>query len=98
MKDKIKNALANVLWAMNIPFFLVRFIIAGTPIFIGLCIAFHGTRKDVFMHLLCCILGVLWTSGPIGLLLNYCKYKWWGIGFKDYVDDIEELFDEWLDK
>ena len=67
MKDKIKNALAKVLWAMNIPFYLVRSIIAGTPIFIGLCIAFHGTRKDVFMHLWCCILGVLWISGPIRL-------------------------------
>ena len=98
MKDKIKTSLATMLWAMNIPFFLVRFIIAGTPIFIGLCIAFHGTRKDVFMHLLCCILGVLWTSGPIGLLLNYCKYKWWGIGFKDYVDDFEGRLEKELDK
>ena len=98
MKDEIKNALAKVLWAINIPFFLVRLLIAGVPIFIGLYIAFHGTRKDVFMHLWCCILGVLWISGPIGLLHDYCRYKWWGIGFKDYVDDIEELFEEWLDK
>ena len=98
MKDKIKNALTKVLWAMNIPFYLVRFIIAGTPIFIGLCIAFHGTRKDVFMHLWCCILGVLWISGPIGLLHDYCRYKWWGIGFKDYVDDIEERFKKILNK
>ena len=98
MKDKIKNALVKVLWAMNIPFFLVRLLIAGVPIFIGLYIAFHGTRKDVFMHLWCCILGVLWISGPIGLLHDYCRYTWFGISFRHDINDLEEALKKDLNK
>ena len=98
MKDKIKNALVKVLWAMNIPFFLVRLLIAGIPIFIGLYIAFHDIHKDAFIHLWCCILEVLWVSGPIGLLHYHCRYTWWGISFKDDVDDLEGRLKKMLNK
>ena len=98
MKDKIKASLVTILWAINTPFFLVRLFIAGIPIFIGLYIAFHDIHKDEFIHLWSCILEVLWVSGPIGLLHDYCRYKWWGIGFKYDIDDIEERFKKMLDK
>ena len=98
MKDKIKNALVTILWAMNIPFFLVRLLIAGIPIFIGLYIAFHDIHKDSFIHLWCYILEVLWVSGPIGLLHDYCRYKWWGIGFKYDINGIEERLKKMLNK
>ena len=89
MKDKIKNALVKVLWAMNIPFFLVRLLMALIPMFIGLCMACDDTREDAVMHIWCCILEAMWISGPIGFLYYYCRYTWWGISFKDDVDDLE---------
>ena len=98
MKDKIKTSLMTILWAINIPFFLVRLLIAGIPIFIGLLIAFHDIHKDEFIHLWCCILEVLWVSGPIGLRHDYCRYKWWGISFKYDIDDIEERLKKMLNK
>ena len=98
MKDKIKNALVTILWAMNIPFFLVRLLMAVIPLFIGLCSAYDDTSEDAVMHIWCCILEAMWVSGPIGLLHDYCRYKWWGIGFKYDIDDIEERFKKMLNK
>ena len=90
MKDKIKNALVKVLWAINLPFFLVRLLLAGIPISVGLCIAFDYTEKDAFIHLSCCMLEAVWISGPIALLLDYCRYKWFGVDFKYDINDLEE--------
>ena len=98
MKDKIKNALAKVLWAMNIPFFLVRLLMAVIPIFIGFCIAFDDTDKDAFIHLLCCILEAMWISGPIGFLHDYCRYKWFGVDFRYDINDLEERAKKMFDK
>ena len=98
MKDKIKNALVKVLWAMNIPFFLVRLLMALIPMFIGLCMAYDDTREDAVTHIWCCILEAMWISGPIGFLYYYCRYTWWGISFKDDVDDFEGRLEKELDK
>ena len=89
MKDKIKNALVKVLWAVNLPFFSVRLLIAVIPTFIGLCMAYDDTREDEVTHIWCCILEAMWISGLIGFLHYYCRYTWWGISFKDEVDDLE---------
>ena len=98
MKDKIKNALVKVLWAINLPFFLVRLLIAGIPISVGLCIAFDYTEKDTFIHLSCCMLEALWISGPIALLLDYCRYKWFGVDFRYDINDLEERTKKMFDK
>ena len=98
MKDEIKNALVKVLWAMNIPFFLVRLLMAVIPLFIGLCMACDDTREDAVTHIWCCILEAMWISGPIGFLHYYCRYTWWGISFKDDVDDLEGRLEKELDK
>ena len=98
MKDKIKNALVKVLWAMNIPFFLVRLLMALIPMFIGLCMAYDDTREDAVTHIWCCILEAMWISGPIGFLHYYCRYTWWDISFKDDVDDLEGRLEKELDK
>ena len=98
MKDKIKNALVKVLWAINLPFFLVRLLLAGIPISVGLCIAFNYTEKDAFIHLSCCMLEAVWISGPIALLLDYCRYKWFGVDFKYDINDLEERTKKMFDK
>ena len=98
MKDKIKNALVKVLWAINLPFFLVRLLLAGIPISVGLCIAFDYTEKDAFIHLSCCMLEAVWISGPIALLLDYCRYKWFGVDFKYDINDLEERTKKMFDK
>ena len=98
MKDKIKNAWVKVLWAMNIPFFLVRLLMAVIPLFIGLCMAYDDTSEDAVMHIWCCILKAMWISGLIGFLHYYCRYTWWGITFKDDVDDVEGRLEKELDK
>ena len=98
MKDKIKNALAKVLWAINIPFFLVRLLMAVIPLFIGLCMAYDDTSEDAVMHIWCCILEALWLSGPIGLLHDYCRYKWFGISFRNDINDLEECAKKMFDK
>ena len=97
MKDKIKNALVKVLWAMNIPFFLVRALMAIIPMIIGFWIAFDDTNDD-YIHLTCCIIEAMWISGSIGFLHCYCRYKWWGIGLRDDVDDLEERLKKMLNK
>ena len=98
MKDKIKNALVKVLWAMNIPFFLVRLLMALIPMLIGLCMACDDTREDAVMHIWCCILEAMWISGPIGFLYYYCRYKWFGVDFKYDINDLEERTKKMFDK
>ena len=98
MKDKIKNALVKVLWAMNIPFFLVRLLMAVIPLFIGLCMAYDDTCEDAVTHIWCCILEALWISGPIALLHDYCRYKWFGVDFKYDINDLEERTKKMFDK
>ena len=98
MENKIKKALEKVLWAMNLPFFSVRLLIAVIPTFIGLCMAYDDTCEDAVTHIWFCILEAVWIFGPIGFLHYYCRYKWWGIGFKDDVDDFEERLKKDLDK
>ena len=98
MKDKIKNALVKVLWAMNIPFFLVRLLIAGIPISVGFCMAYDDTREDVVTHIWCCILEAMWISGLIGFLYYYCRYKWFGTDFRYDINKLEERTKKELDK
>ena len=98
MKDKIKNALVEVLWAINLPFYLVRILMAIIPMIVGFCIAFNDTDKDAFIHILCCMFEALWVSGPIGLLHDYCRYKWFGIDFRYDIDALEERAKKIFDK
>lgn len=97
MKDKIKNALVKVLWAMNIPFFLVRTLMAIIPMIIGFWIAFDDTNDD-YIHLMCCMLEALKISGLIGFLLSNCQYIWYNISLRDDVDYLEERLKKMLNK
>ena len=98
MKDKIKNALVKVLWAINLPFYLVRILMAIIPMIIGFCIAVDDTGMDASLHVWCCMVEALWLSGPIGLLHDYCRYTWFGISFRHDINDLEEALKKDLNK
>ena len=98
MKDKIKNALVKVLWAINLPFYLVRILMAIIPMIIGFCIAVDDTGMDASLHVWCCMVEALWLSAPIGLLHDYCRYTWFGMSFRHDINDLEEALKKDLNK
>ena len=98
MKDKIKKALVTILLVINTPFFLVRTLMAVIPMIIGFCIAVDDTGIDAPLHIWCCMVEALWLSGPIGLLHEYCRHTWFGISFRQDINDLEECLKKDFDE
>nr|DAE20909.1 MAG TPA: hypothetical protein [Siphoviridae sp. ctgBD49] len=98
MKDKIKVTLVKVVWALEVPFYVIKLLTAFIPICFGYWVASKSKNEDAGIHLVCCMLEAVWLSGPIGLLHEYCRRKWFGICLNDEIDELAKALKERLNK
>ena len=89
MKDKIKNALVKVLWAVNLPFYTIRALVMVVPmIIVHWFYAGYEEDDEKLIRLNCCIYVALWMSGPIGAI--HIIMKWWlfGTSIQETIDEV----------
>ena len=69
MKDKIKVFLGMVLWTVNSPFFIARFLIMFIPMVFAWKVADYADQNDRDRFVASMLLAML-LSGPIGTLIR----------------------------
>ena len=89
MKDKIKNALVKVLWAINLPFYTIRALVMIVPmIIVHWFYAGYEEDDEKLIRLDCCICAALWMSGPIGAIHIIMKWRLFGTSIQETIDEL----------
>ena len=89
MKDKIKNALLNVVLVVNLPFYTIRVLVMIVPmIIVHWFYAGYEEDDEKLIRLSCCISAALWMSGPIGAIHTIMKWLLFGTSMQETIDEV----------